>query len=347
MPARRYLRVMSYTVIVAGLVSAAVAGIAQFLNSRFLFEYQLQRQYAQEERKKLRELIGRYKGRILEASLDWHRRMVQIYDGTYDYLSPPDGHRLHEQQYYYQSVVFRFLQLMGIARQFEAEAFYINGDVAKDSDFDLLRYTKSFLWVMIHPELSPDDGQPGLDHFRSDSFRPLLDLCYSTAADGGNGGGSALPETRRNGHVIFDRQRCMALLRQADAYEQRTEIAELLGFFDGLCPDDRDKEHDDKRFRRRWDRLVALHLFVLAFILKSGYSWQTKGLGRHITQAAQMLLYPEALESELDEWLPKLGLAKDMRLVKRELTRAAALVPPNEDDTARQWRVRELTRASR
>jgi hypothetical protein len=336
---------MSYTVIVAGLVSAAIAGLIQFANNRYLFEYQLQRQHAQEERKKLRELINRYKGRVLEASLDWHRRMVQIYDGQYVNLSPPKHQRLHEQQYYYQSVVFRFLQLMAIARQFEAEAFYINADVAKDGDFDLLRYTKGFLWVMIHPELTPHDGQPGLDHFRSDSFRPLLDLCYATEADGGGSGRPALPEARRNGHLIFDRRRCMALLTQADAFDQRLEIDEMLGFFDGLCPDDLDHDHDDRRLRRRWDRLVALHLFVLAFIRKCGYAWHKEDLEPVVTKAATMLLYPEDLKAQLDQWLPKLGLAADMGLVERELVRAIALVGEDDDDATRQRRVVERSRA--
>ena len=68
---------------------------------------------------------------------------------------------------------------------------------------------------MIHPELKPNDGQPGLDHFRSDSFRPLLDLCYATPPDGDER--PVLPETTRNGHLIFDRQRCLAVLDYADA----------------------------------------------------------------------------------------------------------------------------------
>jgi hypothetical protein len=60
--------------------------------------------------------------------------MMQIYEGKYAYLHPSEEMRLHRDQYYYQSVVFRSLQLLAIARTFEAEAFYINADQAGDGD---------------------------------------------------------------------------------------------------------------------------------------------------------------------------------------------------------------------
>jgi hypothetical protein len=58
---------MWYTIVVAGLVSAGVAGIAQLLNNRYIFDFLLRRQHEHEERKKLRELICRYKGGVLES----------------------------------------------------------------------------------------------------------------------------------------------------------------------------------------------------------------------------------------------------------------------------------------
>jgi hypothetical protein len=36
-----------------------------------------------EERRKYRELEGRYKERMLEAALDWDWRMMQLYEGAY------------------------------------------------------------------------------------------------------------------------------------------------------------------------------------------------------------------------------------------------------------------------
>jgi hypothetical protein len=364
------------------VLGAAIAGgtsiatqLIQGRQSRQYFNFQ----HKLEERKKLRALISEYQGRVLEAANDWHRRMIQICDGQYNNIDPPDTMRLDPTEYYYQSVVFRFLQLMAIARRFEAEAFYIDARIAKAEDFDLLRFAKAFLWVMIHPEITPDDGQPGRDHFRSDSFRPLLDLCYADhrslngidadstqpngadstplqdAADGSSHtaatakNGVQLPESRSaKGDIIFDRQRCVAILNNGPQLGQDQEIDELLRFFDGVRPDDCD---EDDRLRRRWDRLVALHLFVLAFIGKCGYTWQRQDLD--VEAAVSMLLYPGDLAKVFDTWLPKLGLTKTMKRgwsprwrrprlgrrgidIEKSLAKAAASTRDEED--ADRWR---------
>jgi hypothetical protein len=330
---------MSWTVVVAGLVSAAVAGGLQLANTRYQFNSQLRRQHRQEERQKLRLLIGQYHGRVLEAALDWRRRMGQIYDGEYRQLDPPDEDRHSEAQYYYQSVVFRFLQLLGVARRFEAEAFYIDPRIACEEDFDLLRYAKGFLWVMIHPELSPDDGQPGVDHFRSDSFRPLLDLCYATPRDGE--GRPILPESRsRHGEVIFDRPRYLAVIAHADQLGQGPELEELLAYFDGVRPDDYDPTG---RQRRRWDRMVTLHLFVLAFIARCGYRWQGDRLDSEVERAVSMLLYPEEVAKQLERWAPELGLTEGLFHVRAKLDDAIGNLPDREDPAARERRVLALT----
>jgi hypothetical protein len=309
--------------IASGAVGAATAAAVNFAKELRFAEAALGLQHRHEERKKLHELQSRYKGRVLEAALDWDRRMSQIYEGAYRWLDPPDEERLDRREYYYHSVVFRFLQLAAIARRFEAEAFYIDAGIAQRSDFDLLRYAKAFLWASIYAELTPDDAMPGADHFRSDAFRPLLDLAYSTPTT--EDGAAILPETRsRDNELIFDLARCMAMLRRGEDIDRKDEIDELLAFFDGVSPDD----YDDKRqrYRRRWDRLVVLHLFVLAFIDACGYGWQRNELETRTELAVEMLLHPDTIQQELAAWLPRLGLDKQAGLerIGRHLARAAA-----------------------
>ena len=96
------------------------------------------------------------------------------------------------------------------------------------------------------------------------------------------------------------------------------------------------------RQRRRWDRLVALHLLVLAFIHRCGHSWHRgESLNARIGEAAQMLLDPEHLHSEFAAWLPRLGLAanSEIRVLLHELEAAAKDVPRDETDEARAARV--------
>lgn len=317
---------MSVDTVIVSLVSIGIgaglgAGSKYLFDIRFL-DRQLKRQHNQRERDKLRELISKYQGRVLEAALDWDRRMVQIYDGQFKDLKPGIDNREKSEQYYYQSVVFRFLQLTAIARRFEMEAFYIKADIANKEDFDLLRYAKSFLWVMIHAEITPDDGQPGAEHFRSDAFRPFLDLCY--AIDKDERKKPILPEVRsRQGELIFDWRRFLALLDKKKSLRCENEVNELLDFFDGVCPEE---QRTDGSPRRRWDRLVALHLLVLAFIGTCGYDWDSRDLNERTEQAAGMLLFPDDLRREFKLWLPRLGLA-----AKKEITYIEDALERNED----------------
>lgn len=332
-----------------GVAALIVGGLLGYLRDRWFLDHRLRREHEQQERERLRELISQYQGRVLEAALDWDRRMVQIYDGKYADLDPPDDERLYPEQYYYQSVVFRFLQLSAIARRFELEAFYIKAAIALDEDFDLLRYAKSFLWVMIHAEITPDDGQPGVDHFRSDAFRPLLDSCY--AEPKGSDGQPILPETRsRDGDLIFDLRRCLALFARARGLGYETEVHELLEFFDGVCPDDYVREEESDvivRQRRRWDRLIALHLLVLAFIGKCGYDWDAKDLQQRVDQAVRMLLHPENLRLQYAEWLPRLGLVEQAEIRRIQVALEAVAHPEENDDERARRVLAEVASASR
>lgn len=316
------------SVVTPAVVGVAFGGVVGAFGGYFKDRATMRVQFRLDERRNLRKLQSRYKGRMLEAALDWDRRMMQLYEGAYVWLDPDDDKRTDVSEYYFQSVVFRFLQLTAIARRFEAEAFYIDPSIAQGKDFDLLRYAKAMLWVMIHAELSPDDGQPGEDHFRSDAFRPLLDFCYSSAPIQGEtseaDGGRLLPETRtRDDELVFDLERYLAMLRCADGgHGSKGYVDELLALFDGVRPDD---YAADGRPRRRWDRLVALHLVTLAFIDACGYDWHNRDVSERVDLACQMLLYPEDLARELDYWLPRLGLADETEVVR--VRRALAAVP--------------------
>jgi hypothetical protein len=322
------LQLIGVSAVVSGCVTA---GTQFWINRRFL-DYQLRKQHEQDERRKLRELISTYKGRMLEAALDWDRRAAQLYDGHYDDLCPPRERRLDHEQYYFQSVVFRFLQLMAISRRFEGEAFYIEPSIAEEKDFDLLRYAKGFLWVAIHAEITPDDGLPGIDHFRSDALRPLLDVCYSESAK--------LPKTRsKQGELIFDRRRCMTLLERSERLGVKEEVDEVLGFFDGLRPEEYDERNGGRRQRRRWDRVVALHLFVLAFIGRCGYRENQRDIASGVDAATQMLLYPDELSALFEVWLPRLGLTDESMTNVRVALNTAARRTSAETEQQRTARV--------
>lgn len=304
----------------AVVAGAVTVGVGQFYSYRYGLR-KLHDEYEMEQQRELRQLMGEYTGRMLEAAIDWDRRMMQLYEywtkpdenapRQYDDEDDPDigwhmmcpgrdgrpnkrwpsraidicfrreerldkewfaRARRDPEQYFYLSVVFRFLSLLAIARRFEAEAFYLDARHVEDHAQELyfLRYAKGFLWAVTHSGLSPHDGMPARDHFLSDKLRPMLDLCYQ---DFGSADSKA-PE----GQPIFDWDRFLALIERKAGKnnDYDPDIAQLLEFFYELRPVDYYKNDSGKVIkRRRWERLVCLHLLTLNFIATFGFPWQS------------------------------------------------------------------------
>ncbi|NMO91203.1 hypothetical protein [Actinomycetospora sp. TBRC 11914] len=237
----------------------------------------LRKQHEWDQRKKLTKLVGRYHARLLEAAVDWDRRMSQAYAGEYRWLKF-DGADIHrsQDQYFFHSMVFRFLNLLIAARSFEREAVFIDARISDEQkELDFLRFVKSFFWATTNSDLTPRDDMPGRDHFANDAFRALLDH----SADSGSG-------TDDERHP-FTWTRYWELVRDAvvpfprsdgdgaggdpstSLVDQRRSIGVLLDFFLGMAP--HEAREPGKEPRRRWDRMVCLHLLTLGFIASFGY----------------------------------------------------------------------------
>jgi hypothetical protein len=184
---------------VATLIALALTGRVETLR--------LRSQHRSEEQRKLRALIGEYHGRLLEATVDWDRRMSQMYDsrerlevageatpgtiskleeyvedepgyGHYDPVIRIYGKFCKRDEYFFRSFAYRLVSLCVLARQFESEAFFIDSQVARPADFQFLKYAKSFLWAMTTADLPYKEAFPSWDHIPSDYLRPVLDSCY-------------------------------------------------------------------------------------------------------------------------------------------------------------------------
>jgi hypothetical protein len=313
---------------VAALVAAIVSLLGHLLGEviRPLFienrvmkiRQRLEHEAAQ--RRDLRALTSMYHGRLLEMARDWNHRMWQLYepdgrDGRWltvtgraedepsaesedakpkpcaiyeEDLSDNEAFARFVEQYMYRSYVFRFLAVCGIARKFEAQAFLIDSRVAEPTDLYLLKYAKAFMWVMTAPSLHhpEDDGMPGRDHFRNDEFRPMLDACY-------------------DGVDVFDVARFHALVRDQG---ERERLWPVFDFFDGLRYDEED--------RYRWDRLVAFHLLLMAYLETIGddlgYNWRPAGQD-NFKRAAQQFHHGHTARNLLKGVQDDLGLVSGQR----------------------------------
>jgi hypothetical protein len=233
-------------------------------------------EYEYEQRKNLRTLIGRYHGRMLEAAETLNHRIWNLYQNEAKGWLSVKG-QYDNPGYYFRTFVYRFLNLLALTRQFESEAVFIDSRIAERQDLDFLKYVKAINWAVCDVALFRQldyDGYHATDHFFRDDLRHLCDSCLDD--DGG-------------------------FLGQMDlrsALEQAPGANTLYQFFDDL-------KKTETRFR--WDRVVALHLLLMAFINSFGYDMQ-RSTPEQFADVASRINNLQVLRN-LGEWLPKLGLA--------------------------------------
>lgn len=282
--------------VTAALIAAAVSVATTLLTKLWLdrraHREQLEVDYEYEQRKALRELIGRYHGRLLDHATSWHNRMSNIYanagegwlDVAGDYSRPA---------YYFRSTVYRFLALQGHAHLFEHEQVFIDARVAEPRDLDFVKFVKALHWVMSDAALVdgiPYDTFASTDHFTSDRLRALCE--------------AFLDEGRVPSYRGFQIR-----LRSQLAARDDLELRAVFEFFDGVSPTED---------RLRWDRLVCLHLLTIAFVRTFGYEW-LRPSSADVTNAVGRLRNA-AVARNLISWLPRLGLAEHAEL--RDITTA-------------------------
>ncbi len=261
----------------AALVSAVVSAAVSYYFRRREARHKLAVEYEYEQRKKLRDVIGRYHGRLLQACNSLNYRFWNLYANSDAAWLKSDGDYKHPG-YYLLSFVHRFLAVFSFIRQFENEAIYVDGRIAEKKDFIFLNYIDAIRWVMTDVALFdgvPYDVSRQRDHFFADNFRQYCDVC---AAEG----------------------RFITYEELQDRVERDRSLDPVLRLFDSLRPAEE---------RLRWDRLVALHLLLMAFVNSFGYEPQYSSQTQFDSVASQVR-WPRILGNLVD-WLPRHGLGKD------------------------------------
>ena len=280
----------------AAIVAAIVSGaVTYFFNNRET-RYKLEAEYEYEQRKKLRNLIGEFHGRLLNATNSLNYRLWNLYsnhdekwlvvEGDYS----PDNH-------YFHSTVHRFLVVSSLTRQFERKAIYVDARIAEKNDLYFLRYMAALHWCMTDVALLHGldyDKEHEIDHFFSDNFRLYCDICIS------------------QDDSIIEFNELVNKTNNDDS------LVGVLDYFDGMTP-------NEERFR--WDRLVAFHLLLIGFINTFGYAEQETSFEK-VKRVTSQIQHPEILIN-LINWLPRHGLL-DKKGGKRIIKACNEIIPPNK-----------------
>lgn len=261
------------------LVSAFVTWVAKRWETRDTAEIA----YRYEQRKKEHEVIGRHYGRLIAAANTLGYRMWNLYtNSARGWLAREhDGER---DGYYFKSTAYRLMHFFALVRSTEKEAILLDGRIASPKDYLFLNYIEAFHWVMTDTALFeglPYNHTIQGDHFFADEFRRYCELCSPS-----------------EGQMTFDD---FLTGPYADP-----ELLPVLGFLDGLA-------REELRFR--WDRLIALHLLLQAFLNDFGYRRQHASKRRFGEIAAQAR--NQKVLANLERWLPRheLGRKGGTRLV--------------------------------
>lgn len=264
----------STTLLWAALVSAAVSAALSYLFKRLEKRDTLKAEYEHEQRKRLRELIGRYHGRVYRAALSFDHRMQNLY-ANHDKGWLDHGHHYKKPGYYLLTTVYRFLALCTLSRKFEDEAIFLDARIAEPADFVFLCYLEALPRVMTDVGLFGQltyDISYSRDHFFADNLRGHADLCWTDTS-----------------FVSLDQFQALILSNRG--------LDGVFEYFDGLTPEEP---------RLRWDRLIAFHLLVATFLATFGYPHQQPSVAR-VQDIIGKAKHPQVLLN-LKSWLPELGL---------------------------------------
>jgi hypothetical protein len=262
-----------WTAIISAIVSASVS----YLFKRREIRFNLSAEYEHEQRKKLRNLMGSYHGRVLQAANRLNQRFWNLY--TYvgrGWLNVNGNYS--NAGYYFNTTAHRFLRVCTLARRFEAEALYIDARIAEKNDFAFLNYLSAFTWCATTASLFDGleyDVENPVDHFFGDRLRAACDSCW-----------------------VNDRFVSLEIFEER--LKEDRSLDSILAIFDSIRP-------DEARFR--WDKMVAFHLLLLAFVNRFGYGSQ-RSTRENFLEVAKKAQRPSILKS-LVRSLDKLGLGKD------------------------------------
>jgi hypothetical protein len=235
--------------------------------------------------------IGRYHGRLLQTSNSLNYRLWNLYTNHDKGWLSVDGN-YSSAGYYFLSTVYRFISVFALVRQLETEAILLDARIAEKKDYTFLNYVAALHWVMTDAALFEGlsyDNSSQADHFFSDHFRRYSDLC-------------------------LEDQKLLTFDEFKKKLSRSNELEPVLAFFNGLKPDEK---------RLRWDRLVALHLVLMAFINSFGYKRQYSKQEKFNTAAGKIC--NRRLLQNLIGWLPRHDLDNDKE--GRKIVKSLGMYP--------------------
>jgi hypothetical protein len=234
------------TAAIVGGISGIIGAIISLVTKRFIetsiLSSKLKTEHNFEQRKKIMEVLSKYKVQLLNACEDLGHRLNN-FDGNKNYKDMKKGGNYKKPEYYFHSFAYRIICVFGWIRKIENEMIFLDTTLASSRDLDFLKFLRLFPRVFCN--ISVVEAKETKDK-REDSFtRHTFEVLSA----------SILTDTGVKSYTEFVN----------DLPDLQAELGFLFEFLDGITP---------REDRRRWHRLKLLHALLIVFLNTYGYDFQ-------------------------------------------------------------------------
>lgn len=236
---------------VAALIAAAVSVVTVLLGflfkawfERYFLIFKLESEHRYEQKRKIKEVLARYKTELLNAGETLNHRLWNFsenYKENWHALPPPGGLSKH---YYLASFVYRLLAFFAWVRRVETKMVHLDATIASKDDLHFVKFLRLLTHMFCDIELFSGlkyDKSHATDHFFHNNFQHMCE-CFLHDDD-----------VISFAEFIANKDKC------AD------QSVPMVHFIGGMAPDEN---------RLRWDRLEAFHYVLLMFMNSYGYDFQ-------------------------------------------------------------------------
>jgi len=120
---------------VVGLVAGFIGPAVKHFWDRWSLRHRLRIEHEYSERKKLRELISKFHGWVLEAAESLNHRLWNLQKNQGQGWLKLNGHYEEVgERYYFRTTIYRMLEFLRRLKDFQDQAIYIDARIAERTD---------------------------------------------------------------------------------------------------------------------------------------------------------------------------------------------------------------------
>jgi len=214
----------------------------RYVDTRILSS-KLETEHKFDQRKKIKEVLAKYKVHLLTACEDMKYRLWNFSSNhSKNWIDVKGDYK--QEDYFFHSTVYRLLCVFAWIKKINKEMIYLDTTIATKEDLYFIKFLRAFpnifcdLTFIVGPNA---DGSYAIDHFFRINFDLLPDSIMS------NNEINSYSEYKKSLPTIYN------------------QIEELYRYIDGISPTE---------MRMRWDRLHLFHLTLITFLNCYGYDFQ-------------------------------------------------------------------------